>query len=1338
MIFTEKSKAISEAFSRVNIMAISLPNFPPFEVHLDGNAGPRWKKWLGRFERLTIGMGISDDTQKRALLLHYGGPEVDEIFDTLQDVGGDKDYKKAVEKLTAHFSPQVNVTYEVYNFRQAKQKDGENLDCFHTRLRSLAKTCDFTNPDKEIKEQIILNCKSNSLRRKALREDLDLAGLMKAGRALELSEIQAKELENHEQTVNAVKFKKRGISTYLKGKQRHQQPRQESRTRYESRNHSNSRKENIKCRNCGGPYPHKDSCPARNKKCTSCGKLNHFARVCRTNPPESAKHVSHEDTAENDEYVYTIGGDKQPTCHVRIDGKQIEMMVDSGASVDLIDERTFRELYQRTVPEASKRRIFSYGSSTPLPVLGTIEAEIFVNASSTWTTLHVIKGASGNLLGFNTATKLGVLKIINQVKPDETSPQSPTNGDLESLFGGIGKVRGKVIKLHIDTNVAPKQQPHRRIPFHVRKDVEMELKRLEELDIIETVTGPTPWVSPIVIVPKSSGEVRICVDMREANKAVKREKHLMPTIDDLVADLNGATVFSKLDLSSGYHQLELAPESRYITTFSTHVGLRRYKRLMFGINAASEIFQNAIEEILTGLPGCKNMSDDIIVYGKTQKKHDENLRGVLERLKQHGVRLNKEKCSFSRSEIKFYGQIFSKNGVKADPAKIKAITDMNKPESIGEVKSLLGMAQYVSRYIPNYATITAPLRLLTKKDKSWQWANEQQRAFDKLKDSLIKNHVMSYFNPRLKSEVIVDASPVGLGGLLVQDGKVISYASRALRDVESRYSQTEREMLGVVWAVEHFHLYLYGSEFTIATDHKPLLGIFNSHKPTSARIDRWKLRLMPYNCQLTYRPGKDAENPADFMSRHPSNIESKESSIAEDYVNYVCNQAVPKAMTLQEIKLESEKDVLLQALIKAIETDNWTHPEVQEYRNVKDELSAYQGIVLRGNRIVVPKVLRGRAVDLAHVGHQGMVKTKRLIREKVWFPGVDKMVKEKVDSCLPCQATTTSKAERLEPLKMTPLPNAPWKELAMDFLGPLPSGEYLMVVIDEYSRFPEVEIVTSTSARSTIPKLDSIFARQGIPDVLKSDNGPPFNGAEFKNFAEHLGFHHRKITPLWPRANGEAERFMKTLGKCVRAATVEHKSWKQELYKFLRQYRATPHSTTEISPCEALNHRKLKTTLPEVTPPVLEKQKNMTDRDAEQKLKMKAYADHKLGVRESKIKLGDTVLIKQPKRNKLSSPFSPVPLVVEEKKGSMVTASNGNKTITRNSSMFKVVPNHIRHAEKITQGQADEDLTAEPWPPEVSEQDKSSSSPSPITPLRRSQRQTRLPAKLKDFVLLVQ
>ena len=192
------------------------------------------------------------------------------------------------------------------------------------------------------------------------------------------------------------------------------------------------------------------------------------------------------------------------------------------------------------------------------------------------------------------------------------------------------------------------------------------------------------------------------------------------------------------------------------------------------------------------------------------------------------------------------------------------------------------MALYVSHYIADYATITAPLRALTKKETPWQWSDEQQHAFDKLKDSLTKSHVMSYFNPAQDTKVIADTSPVGRRGLLLQDRKVISYASRALSDVESRYSQIEREVLAIVWALDHFHLYLYGSEFTIVTDHKPLLGIFKSHKPISARMDRWKLRLMPYNCHLVYRPGKDDENPADFMSRHPNHQATAERNVADE------------------------------------------------------------------------------------------------------------------------------------------------------------------------------------------------------------------------------------------------------------------------------------------------------------------------------------------------------------------------------------------------------------------------------------------------------------------------
>ncbi|KAK3743590.1 hypothetical protein QZH41_010231, partial [Actinostola sp. cb2023] len=284
---------------------------------------------------------------------------------------------------------------------------------------------------------------------------------------------------------------------------------------------------------------------------------------------------------------------------------------------------------------------------------------------------------------------------------DEIFDTLPDTGEDDDFDKAIEK---------LNQYFSPKTNTTYENPFSREK---RELERLEKLDIIEEITGPTPWVSPIVVVPKSSGEVRICFDMREANKTVEREKHLMPTIDDLVADLNGATVFSKLDLSSGYQQLELDPESRHITTFSTHVGLRRYKRLMFGINAASEIFQNAIEQILPGLPGSRNISDDIIVYGKNQKEHDKNLRQVLERLMQHNVRLNRDKCSFSKNEIKFYGHIFSSEGIKPDPSKIEAINNMSQPTNVSEVRPLLGLTQYVSRFIPEYATITAPLRTLT-------------------------------------------------------------------------------------------------------------------------------------------------------------------------------------------------------------------------------------------------------------------------------------------------------------------------------------------------------------------------------------------------------------------------------------------------------------------------------------------------------------------------------------------------------------------------------------------------------------------------------------------------
>ena len=707
---------------------------------------------------------------------------------------------------------------------------------------------------------------------------------------------------------------------------------------------------------------------------------------------------------------------------------------------------------------------------------------------------------------------------------------------------------------------------------------------LENEDIIERVPEdqPTPWAFPIVAMQKKG--VRICVDMRLANEAIKRVRDPIPTVDDKSFALNGAKFFSKLDLSQAYHQLELDEDSLYITTFSTHIGLFRYKRLNYGTNAAAKIFQYTLQTQLQGLSGVKNIADDIIVYGSTRNEHDENLDKCLKRLSDKGLRLNANKCQFLSDTLEFFGQIFSKDGCQPYPKRIKALKNAPQPTNVSEVRSLLGMANYSSKYIPNFATITALLRDFTKKNAIFVWDETHQNAFNKLTEALSSAPCMAYFAKCKDTYVIVDASPVGISAILCQkskggeDEKTVAYASRALTDVEKRYSQTEKEALAIIWGVEHFHLYLYGHDFVLVTDHKPLEVIYgNRNSKTSARIERWVLRLQPYTFTVQYKSGKN--NPADYLSRHPTLTSSKQEEMTEDYINLIARCSVPKTLTLEEVETATNADKTLRGLRAAIKLNKWHYDTVKPFKTVKDELTVTRrGVVLRGSRIVLPQSLQQRAINIAHAVHLGVSKTKALIREKVWFPKMDDMIKNTIDKCIPCQAV--GKSNPHEPITSTQMPKGPREKLHMDFYGPLPSGEYLLVVIDRYSRFPEVEIVKTTKASVVIPKLDRIFAVHGLPQVIKTDNGPPFNGEEYKNYAKPLGIKLQFSTPLWPKGNSEAERFMQPLGKALKTAKIEKRPWKQEMNRFLLQYRTSPHCSTGVPPAELLFNRTVTGHLP--------------------------------------------------------------------------------------------------------------------------------------------------------------
>ena len=351
--------------------------------------------------------------------------------------------------------------------------------------------------------------------------------------------------------------------------------------------------------------------------------------------------------------------------------------------------------------------------------------------------------------------------------------------------------------------------------------------------------GPTTWASPVVVAPKPSGEIRLCVDMRCANEAIIRERLPIPTVDEVLEELNGSTVFSKLDLRHGFHQVELHADSRDITTFVTHDGLFRYKRLSFGVNAAPEKYQHIISQVIVDIEGVVNIADDLIIHGKTVAEHDQSLHKLLARLEEKNLTLNGEKCTFGMGKVVFMGILLSKHGIGPTEEKVRAVKEATRPSSVSEVRSFLGLVGFSSRFIPDFATKAEPLRVLCRKDEKFLLGKAQEEAFNTLKEDMAGASMLAYFDRRAPTEVIADASPVGLGAVLVQkvDGerRAVCYASRSLSDTERRYSQTEKEALALVWSCERFNLYLYGlPEFDLVTDHQALKTIYGpSSKPSA-------------------------------------------------------------------------------------------------------------------------------------------------------------------------------------------------------------------------------------------------------------------------------------------------------------------------------------------------------------------------------------------------------------------------------------------------------------------------------------------------------------------------
>ena len=668
---------------------------------------------------------------------------------------------------------------------------------------------------------------------------------------------------------------------------------------------------------------------------------------------------------------------------VNLNKRAFTFKIDTGADVTVISDADYNK--ETDGPLSTCNKQLSGPSREALDVCGQFTRQLQRNSTSTTQEIYVIRGLHTPLLGKPAIEALQLLTFLNGIKLDDIIRQFPT------LFNGLGRLKDSYkIKLKAGATPYALSVP-RRVAVPLLPKVKLEIERMVRMGVITEVTEPTEWCAGMVVVPKPNGKVRICVDLTKLNANVCRERHVLPSVETTLAQLGGAKYFTKLDANSGFWQIEMEPESSKLTTFITTFGRYKFNRLPFGITSAPEHFQRRMNEILADTEGAVCLIDDILVYGSTQSEHDQRLLKVLKKLSAAGLTLNKEKCVFNTTSIKFLGQLVDNTGVKADPDKIRAIQGLKPPTNVSELRRFLGMINQLSKFAPNLADETKPLRELLSTKNQWKWDTPQEQAFERLKNLLSSSEVLALYDPSLETIVSADASAYGLGAVLRQqqtDGKLrpVAYISRALTETEQRYAQIEKEALAITWACERFQDYLIGIHFHIETDHKPLVPLLSTKSldEMPLRVQRFRLRLMRYQYSISHVAGKELCT-ADTLSRAPvCNSDSQSEQLQQDvtaYVNLVIAHLPATEKRLLQIQKAQEEDPICQQ-VKLFCQNGWPDNEkfqkqLKPYAAVKFELNVVRGLLLRGNRIVIPAKLRSEMIEKLHAGHQGLSKCRR-------------------------------------------------------------------------------------------------------------------------------------------------------------------------------------------------------------------------------------------------------------------------------------------------------------------------------------------------------------------------
>ena len=995
---------------------------PPEKFDFSNPEG--WTKWIRRFERFREASGLSARSQENQVntLIYTMGDEGDDILSSF-GLGEDdkKNYDTVKEKFQGYFIKKHNVIFERAKFNMRSQLEGETIDSFVTALHGLAEHCNY----RDLKEELIRDRMVVGLRDAALSEklqmdpDLTLEKAVTIARQKEAVKKQQPLIRGDSRETNLSKddlVPTNVDSVRNPNKRAGFQPTGSHKFSHKQASASPSqRRPSTQCYRCGGAFQRGHQCPAANAICHKCNRRGHFQEFCRSTY-RVQEILDDESTQEEAQGTAFLGAVQERGIEINqpwritisVNETPVVFKVDTGADVTVIPSSMVNadDLNVQLAP--CSKQLCGPGNKT-LSVDGQFRAHLTYKERSTVETIIVVSGLQMPLLGRPAISQLHLIQRLDTLCAQNNDPWPLV--EYPQLFTGLGKLQGDyTIKLKPDATPHALLAP-RHVPIPLLPKVKAELERMQSLGVITPVEEATDWCAGMVVVPKTSGEVRICVDLTKLNESVCREIHPMPSVDHTLGQLAGAKWFSKLDANSGFWQIPLSQESSALTTFITPFGRFRFNRLPFGITSAPEHFQRRIAAILGDLDGVAYQVDDILIHAKTKEEHDSILRKVLTRLSRENITLNREKCKFFQTKISFLGHTVDASGISPDPEKTRALQAMPPPSNPSEVRRFLGMANHLSKFLPDLANSTKPLRDLLSKNHQWIWDTPQKQSFEAIQAALTSPPVLALYDPNQYTIVSADASSYGLGAVLMQqqpDGhrQPVAFISRAMTQAEQMYAQIEKEALAITWACDRFNQYILGLRFHIETDHKPLVSLLGSKnlEELPLRVQRFRLRLMRYDFSISHVPGKDLII-ADALSRAPDSGYKPQSSDlqqseVEAYVDQIICSLPATEGRLEQIRREQQQDTVCQRLTQYCQQgwpsrDNLPGP-FKPYLTIAAELSIKDNLLMRGRRIVVPAVLQKDILDRLHTGHQGITKCRQRARHSVWWLNISKQIEEMI------------------------------------------------------------------------------------------------------------------------------------------------------------------------------------------------------------------------------------------------------------------------------------------------------------------------------------------------------